>query len=192
MRATSAVQPTLISALWPSAHAGILRMAALAVVGSLLLAVSAKVQVPFWPVPMTLQTFAVLVIGMAYGPRLGAATVALYLMEGAFGMPVFATGLGLAYMAGPTGGYLAGFLAAVVLVGFLAQRGWDRTIPATLAAMILGTAVIFACGLAWLSALIGLEAAVAAGLLPVLPGAAVKIALGAAVLPFAWKILGRA
>ena len=122
MRGALAVQPTLISTLWPAGEkTGALRLVLLAVVGSILLTISAKVQVPFWPVPMTMQTFVVLAIGMAYGPALGMATVALYLAQGAFGLPVFAgtpeKGIGLAYMAGPTGGYLAGFVAAALLTG---------------------------------------------------------------------------
>ncbi|MCB1835617.1 MAG: biotin transporter BioY, partial [Geminicoccaceae bacterium] len=139
--------PTLVDALW-RADGGILRPVALAVLGSLALWVSAKVQIPFYPVPMTMQTFAVLVIGMAFGWRLGAATVLLYLAEGALGLPVFAgtpeRGIGLAYMAGPTGGFLAGFVVAAALVGMLAHRGWDRRLSTTLVAMVLGTAVIFA------------------------------------------------
>ena len=104
----------------------------LALVGTLALTVSAKTQIPFWPVPMTMQTFVVLVIGMAYGARLGVATIALYLLEGALGLPVFAgtpeKGVGLAYMMGPTGGYLLGFVAGAWLCGWLAERGFDRLI----------------------------------------------------------------
>jgi len=175
---------------------GLLRNILLAVAGSLALWISAKVQVPFYPVPMTMQTFVVLVIGMAFGWRLGAATVLLYLAEGAAGLPVFAgtpeRGIGLAYMAGPTGGYLVGFVLAAATVGVLAERGWDRRIPTTLAAMALGTAIIFACGVLWLGALVGWsEPVLALGVTPFLPGAAFKIALAAAVLPLAWRLVGR-
>jgi biotin transport system substrate-specific component len=96
----------------------------LAVIGSILLTISAKIQVPFWPVPMTMQTLVVLVLGVAYGWRLAGATVLLYLAQGALSLPVFAGGGGLAYMSGPTGGYLVGFLLAAVAVGWLAERGW--------------------------------------------------------------------
>lgn len=193
MRGPTTVQPTLVSALWSSAAAaGWLRAAVLAAVGSLLLTASAKVQVPFWPVPMTMQTFAVLVIGMAYGPRLGVATVALYLGQGALGLPVFAgAGAGLAYMAGPTGGYLAGFLVSAWAVGHLAGRGWDRNLLSGLAAFVIGDAVLFACGLSWLAALAGFETAVAAGLLPFLPGEALKIALAAALMAAGWRAVAR-
>ena len=195
MRGQTPVQPTLISALWSSAAgAGWLRAAILALVGSLLLTASAKVQVPFWPVPMTMQTFAVLVIGMAYGPRLGVATVAFYLAQGAAGLPVFAgtpaTGLGLAYMAGPTGGYLAGFLAAAFVMGVLARRGWDRRLLTGLAAMIIGTGLILGFGYAWLTVLIGSSAAWKAGVVPFLPAAALKIALAAALLSATWRMIG--
>ena len=184
---------TLMAALWPAGarpQSGALRALALAAIGSLLLTISAKVQVPFWPVPMTMQTFAVVVIGMAYGPRLATATVLLYLVEGAAGLPVFAgtpeRGIGLAYMAGPTGGYLAGFFLAAVLCGWLAERGWDRRLVPALFAMLLGHAVIFACGLGWLGAQIGMAKAIAVGFTPFLLGTVVKIALAAAVLWSAW------
>jgi biotin transport system substrate-specific component len=105
----------------------------LVLIGSLLLTLSARVQVPFFPVPMTLQVLVVLLIGVAYGPRLAGATLAAWLAQGAAGLPVFAgtpeKGLGLAYMAGPTGGYLAGFLVAAILVGWLAERGWAQSTP---------------------------------------------------------------
>lgn len=196
MSGSIAVHPTLISALWPARReAGFLRLALLALAGSALLTLSAKIQVPFWPVPMTMQTFAVLVIAMAFGPRLGLATVGLYLAEGAFGLPVFAgtpaKGIGVAYMVGPTGGYLVGFAVAAVVVGHLGERGWDRNVLSTLAAMVLGTAAIFACGLAWLAYLLDAAKAVEFGLLPFLPGEALKIALAAALMPGCWKLLER-
>jgi biotin transport system substrate-specific component len=187
-----------MAALWPAGarpELGALRAVVLAVVGSVLLIVSAKVQVPFWPVPMTMQTFAVVVIGMAYGWRLGGATVLLYLAEGAAGLPVFAgtpeRGLGLAYMVGPTGGYLVGFLVAAVLCGWLAERGWDWRLGRALIAMLLGHAVIFVFGLGWLATLIGTEKAIAVGFTPFLLGTVVKIALAAAVLWAGWLGLER-
>lgn len=184
-------RPTLIDALWPEKTVPALRWVVLSLLGSLLLTASAKAQVPMWPVPMTMQSFVVLVIGMAYGPRLGAATVALYLAEGAVGLPVFAgtpeRGIGLAYMAGPTGGYLLGFLVAAAGMGWLAERGWDRTLPRAVAAMTIGTALLFAPGVAWLAVLVGWDKAIAAGLTPFLVGSLVKLALAAAVLPLAWR-----
>ncbi len=188
---------TLAHTLWPAQDsAKVLRAVVLAFVGTMLIAISAKIQIPFYPVPMTMQTFVILCIGMAYGWRLGGATVLLYLAEGASGLPVFAgtpaKGIGIAYMMGPTGGYLLGFLAAAVAVGWLAEKGWDRNIVRTIAAMVLGTAIIFAPGLLWLGTVIGWEKPVLAlGLTPFLWGAVFKISLAAAVLPLAWKILGR-
>jgi biotin transport system substrate-specific component len=185
--------PTLADTVWsPMAGSLAVRAIALALIGTVLLTVSAKIQVPFWPVPMTMQTFVVLVLGMAYGWRLAGATVLLYLAQGAIGLPVFAGGGGIAYMAGPTGGYLAGFLLAAVAVGWLAEHGWDRSVPRTLAAMLIGTGIIFGCGIAWLGTLIGLPQAISAGLVPFLLGEAVKIALATAILPFAWRLLKRA
>lgn len=183
---------TLADVLWsPAAGSTAVRAIVLAVIGSLLLTISAKIQVPFWPVPMTMQTFVVLVLGVAYGWRLAGATVLLYLAQGALGLPVFAGGGGLAYMAGPTGGYLAGFLLAAVAVGWLAERGWARSAPSTLAAMLIGTAIIFGCGIAWLATLIGLPQAISAGLVPFLLSEAVKIALATALVPSAWRLMRR-
>ncbi|MEM6762126.1 MAG: biotin transporter BioY [Pseudomonadota bacterium] len=185
---TTLAQPThpqsLADTLWSG---GLLRNVLLALAGTLALAISAKIQVPFYPVPMTMQTFVVLVIGMAYGWRLGGATVLLYLAQGAAGLPVFAAGGGLAYFAGPTAGYLVGFFVSAVVVGLLAQRAWDRHVVTTLIAMTIGTAIIFAFGAAWLSVLAGVEVAVTKGVLPFIYGAVFKIGLAAAVLPLAWK-----
>jgi len=172
----------------------ILRNILLAIAGSLALWISAKVQVPFYPVPMTMQTLVVLLVGMTFGWRLGGATILLYLAEGMAGLPVFANtperGIGLAYMMGPTGGYLVGFVLAAVAVGGLAERRWDRGILTTLAAMTLGTAIIFASGVLWLGTLIGWDKPVLElGVVPFLPGAAFKIALAAAILPLTWKIV---
>lgn len=167
----------------------------LALVGTLALTVSAKTQIPFWPVPMTMQTFVVLVIGMAYGSRLGVATVALYLLEGTLGLPVFAgtpeKGIGLAYMMGPTGGYLLGFVAGAWLCGWLAERGFDRSPLRTLIAMSLGHALIFVFGVTWLAQPIGFDKAVAAGVVPFWAATIAKTLLGVVTLPLAWKWIGR-
>jgi biotin transport system substrate-specific component len=188
----SGAHATLADIVWsPVGSSPAVRAIVLALIGTALLTLSAKIQVPFWPVPMTMQTFVVLVLGMAYGWRLAGATVLLYLAQGAIGLPVFAAGAGIAYFAGPTAGYLAGFLFAAVVVGWLAEHGWDRSVPRTLGAMLIGTAIIFACGIAWLGTLIGLRQAIGAGLVPFLLGEAVKIALATAILPFAWRLLQR-
>ena len=150
---------------------------ALVLAGTALLALAAKVQVPFWPVPMTLQTLAVLMIGATLGARMAGATLLAYLAEGAVGLPVFASGAGLAYMAGPTGGYLLGFLLAAVFVGLAADRGWLRGGVPVAAVMFAAMALIYLPGVAWLAALIGAEKAVAGGLIPFLPAEAFKLAL---------------
>ena len=145
---------------------------------------------------MTMQTFMVLVIGMAFGWRLGAATVLAYLVAGAAGLPVFAgtpeKGLGLVYMTGPTGGYLLGFLLAAIATGFLAERGWDRRAATTFLAMLVGNIIIYAPGLAWLGVVVGWDKPVPEwGLTPFLLGDLAKIALAMLVMPAAWKLLGR-
>ena len=163
--------------------------------GSLLLTLSAKIQVPFYPVPMTLQTLVVLLIGASFGWRMGFATVLAYLAQGATGLPVFAgtpeKGLGLLYMAGPTGGYLVGFALAAGLTGWLAERGLDRSVIGTAIAMIAGNLVIYVFGLAWLANFVGFEKAVTLGVIPFLFGDLVKIMLATASLPAIWKFLNR-
>jgi len=132
---------------------------------------------------------------MAYGFRLGTATVLLYLLEGALGLPVFAStpahGISLAYMAGPTGGFLAGFVVCAAIVGWLADRGWDRNLGLALVAYTLGTVAIFGLGVSWLSYLIGFEKAVTAGVLPFIPGEVLKIALAAGLMSAIWRILDK-
>ena len=184
---------TLASTLWPSRAAWRLaRAAMLAIGGTLVLAASAKAEVPFYPVPMTLQTLAVLVIGAAYGARLAAATLALYLAEGLLGLPVFAGALaGPAYMAGPTAGYLGGFLVAAAAVGWLAERGWDRDWPRLIGAMAIGHVVVFAFGFAWLALALGAESAWAVGVAPFYAATLVKTLLAAALVGAAWRGLAR-
>lgn len=170
-------------------------IAALAVVaGSMLLAVSAKIAIPFFPVPLTMTSFVVIGLGLALGSRLGAAAVALYLLQGALGLPVFAgtpeKGIGLAYMAGPTGGYLIGYLFAAFAAGFLAERGMDRSpVTAFLAALVAG-ALIYVPGLLYLGSLFGWDKPILAwGLLPFVLGDVTKAALAALVFPAAWAAL---
>jgi biotin transport system substrate-specific component len=189
---------TLAAQLWPTgprARHAALRAATLMIAGTVLLTVSAKIQVPFWPVPMTMQTLVVLMIGAAYGWRLGGATVALYLVEGAVGLPVFAgtpeRGLGLPYMMGPTGGFLIGFLAAAVATGWLAERGWDKPLWRLFAMMAVGHAVIFAFGLGWLAALVGWSKAWAGGAAPFMAATLLKTALAAALMQAGWTFARR-
>ena len=167
------------------------RQALLVVAGTALLALSAKVQVPFYPVPMTMQTLVVLVIGATFGLRLGLATIALYLLEGLAGLPVFASGTGPAYMMGPTGGYLAGFAASVGLMGWGASRGYDRTVLGSIGLMSLGHVVILALGYLRHSTLIGAEKAWIAGVLPFAWATVFKTLLAAGLVPALWSLVQR-
>ena len=195
MSKVTSIYPTLAQTIWQAEDIR-LRNIFLAIGGSLALWVSAKIQVPFYPIPMTMQTFVVLIIGMTFGLKLGVASVLLYLIEGVIGLPVFAgtpeKGIGLAYMVGPTGGYLLGFIVSAGTLGWLSSKGWDRNVFLTLAAMTIGTAIIFIFGMVWLGAIIGWEKPILEhGLFPFIPGAAFKIALAAAILPLIWKKLSK-
>lgn len=152
---------------------------------SLLIALSAQlsIRLPFSPVPITGQTFTVLLLAALLGKRRGMAAILLYLTEGALGLPVFASGKGgVAALLGPTGGYLVGFAAAMFLVGELVERGWDRKSWSSLLAMGMGNLVVYTFGLAWLSFYVGGRQVLSVGLYPFLPGDALKIGLAAAVL----------
>jgi biotin transport system substrate-specific component len=160
--------------------------------GSWLIALAAQLSIPlpFSPVPITAQTFAVLLVGAVAGRRLGSLSVAAYLAQGLAGLPVFAGGTsGLGRLLGPTGGYLLGFLAAAYLVGSLAEQGWTRRVGGTLLAMLAGNLVIYLCGLPYLALFVGVEKALVAGFYPFLVGDVIKILLATLALPISWKIL---
>lgn len=191
-------QHVLIDNLWHAEDktTSLLRGAVLAVVGTLLLTLSAKIQVPFYPVPMTMQTFVVLSLGMIYGWRLAGATMLLYMAEGAMGLPVFAgtpeKGIGLVYMMGGTGGYLVGYVLAASAVGWLAEKGWDRTMLGTSLAMVIGNALIYIPGVLYLGALYGWDKPIFEwGFTPFILGDAVKLALATCVMPLAWKVMSK-
>ncbi len=174
-----------------------LKQAALVIGGILMLAVAAKIKVPMWPVPVTMGTFAVLAIGAAYGARLGLTTILGYMLVGALGFDVFAGSsaeqYGITYMMGGTGGYLVGYVMATVALGWLARRGWDRSVLWMAAAMLVGNALIYAPGLYWLGALYGWDKPILDwGLTPFLVGDALKLALAALLLPALWKLVGNA
>jgi len=166
---------------------------ALIIGGSLFIALSAQVKLhlPFSPVPITGQTFAVLMIGALLGSRRGCLCVLAYIIEGIVGLPVFAMGGGFAVLLGPTGGYLVGFIAAAYITGLLAERRWDRRVGRTILAMVFGNVAIYGFGLVWLSILIGVKAALVAGLYPFIVGDCLKIILAVVLLPMGWKLLGK-
>ena len=159
--------------------------------GTLLLAVSSKIQVPFWPVPMTMQTFIVFIIAMAYGWKLSLLTLIAYLIEGAMGMPVFAKGGGFLYLMGPTAGYLYGMTIAAGIMGYFADLGYGKSIIKCIVPLLIGTIIIFVLGVGYLSSIIGLEKALVAGLLPFIPSELFKIALALFVIPSIWKYIDK-
>ena len=187
--------PVLAETILPAGGARLwIKRAALVALGVAALTIAAKIRVPFWPVPITMQTFAVLGIGAAYGLRLGLFTVLAYLAVGAAGVAVFTgEGAGLAYMLGSTGGYLLGFVLAAALLGWAARQGWDRSVPRMALAMLGGSALIYAPGLLWLGTVHGFDQPILAwGLWPFLPGDALKLALAALLFPAAWRMVGEA
>jgi biotin transport system substrate-specific component len=169
----------------------------LVVLGIAVLAIAAKIRVPMWPVPITMGTLAVLSIGAAYGARLGLVTILGYLAIGALGFDVFAGSAagttGLTYMIGGTGGYLVGYVLATMALGALAARGWDRSFGRMAVALLIGNALIYIPGLAWLGQLYGWDQPILQwGLTPFLIGDAIKLALAAMLLPALWKAVGSA
>jgi len=183
--------PTLTTRFLPAVDQRV-RDLLLVTAGALLVALLAQVRIPlpFTPVPLTGQTFAVLLVGAALGARRGVASLSLYTLIGALGLPVFAGGAaGLAYAAGPTGGYLAGFIVAAFVVGLLAERGLERSIRTSILPFLAGTLVIYLFGAGWLSVLFGLEKALELGVTPFLIGDALKLALAALALPAVWKLV---
>ena len=160
---------------------------ALVLFGTLILAFSSKIQVPFWPVPMTMQTFVVFIIGMSYGWRLAFSTLIAYLVEGAIGLPVFAKGGGLLYLIGPTAGYLYGMAIAAGVIGFFAERGYARSYIKSILPLFLGTIIIFTFGVTYLGSIIGYDKALIGGLYPFILSELFKIALAIALIPTIWK-----
>lgn len=170
-----------------------LRRLLLVVFGSLVLAASAQVSVPMWPVPMTLQTLAISIIGLTMGSRLAAATMVVYLGQGAMGLPVFAGGAaGLPYMMGTTGGFLLGFVAMAWLTGFIAERGFGRGLGRLFVAAFIPALLLFVPGTLWLWAVtpLDLEGAIMAGAVPFQLGGLVKSALAAVIVAGGWRVFG--
>jgi biotin transport system substrate-specific component len=170
------------------------RHVVLIVIGAFVVALSAQVAIPTLPVPFTGQTLGVLVVGGALGFRRGALALLLYLAMGLAGLSVFAEGTsGVGKILGASGGYLIGFVVAAAIVGRLAELGWDRHIGGSLAAMAIGTAVIYAIGVPWLKVTLGIpwETAVAEGMTKFLVWDAAKLVVAAGIFPAAWWVIGR-
>ncbi len=149
-----------------------------------------KIILPFGPVPITGQTLAVLLVGALLGKVRGTGSVLLYLGQGIAGLPVFAGGMsGVAYLLGPTGGYLIGFVPATFIAGYLSERGWNRNVVTAFLAMLAGNIAIYICGLPWLANFVGVDKVFTLGLLPFIPGDIMKLVIAAILLPSGWKIL---
>jgi biotin transport system substrate-specific component len=182
---------TLASRVWQVSGSW-KKQALLAVLGSLFIAICAQISIELPLVPVTMQTFAVLAVGGAFGMRLGAATVALYVLEGTLGLPVFqGFAAGPAVLMGPTGGYLIGFVLAAGVVGWFAERGFDRRVLSMFGVMVLGAAILYVPGLLWLAKFTGYDKVLELGLYPFLWGDLLKAALAAVAFPTAWSFLGK-
>lgn len=193
MSAAALSRPLISLALPESGAARLAAQVALVVGGTLILTLAAKTKVPLGPVDLYLGNLAVLVVAAAFGLRLGLATVLLYMAQGAAGLPVFQStpekGIGLVYMMGTTGGYLVGMVVAAGLVGWAADRGWDRSPLRLFPVMLAASVIVLAFGFAWLSVLIGTEKAWLFGVAPFIVPDLIKAALAASMVPAAWALL---
>lgn len=180
---------TLASRVWPVSGSWT-KQALLVVLGSLFIAICAQITIHLPLVPVTMQTFAVLAVGAALGTRLGAAAVALYLLEGVVGLPVFAefkNASGVIF----TWGYLGGFVLAAAVVGWFAERGYDRRVLSMFGVMMLGSAIVYVPGLLWLAQYVGYDKVLELGLYPYIWGDMLKAALAAVAFPAAWSFLSK-
>ncbi|MER9596974.1 biotin transporter BioY [Mesorhizobium sp. M0244] len=195
MAISTTMRPLISLALAEKGAARLAGQLLLAIAGTLLLILSAKTKVMLGPVDISMQTLAVFLIAAAFGMRLGVATLVLYMAEGALGIPVFQStpekGIGIAYMLGSTGGYLAGFVVMAAIVGWAADRGWDRHPIKLFNAMLVAEIVMMAMGFAWLALLIGPEKSWQFGVVPFIVGDLIKVALAASLVPAVWSLLKR-
>ena len=199
MQSRASTHTALAPTLWSFAGNRVVQDVVLVLIGTAFIAIAAKIKVPFFPVPMTLQTLAILLIGATYGFRLGTLTVLAYLAEGLVGLPVFTNTppavAGALYFIGPTGGFLLGFVFLAAITGYAADRGWDRSIPRLASAMLVGEIVMMALGFAWFAQLssgatgLGIDKALAGGVTPFILGDLLKLALAALAVPAAWQFL---
>ena len=192
MATAISARPFISLALPENRAARLATQVLLVLAGTALLTLSAKTKVVLGPVDLSLQTLAVMLIAATFGMRLGVATVLLYLAEGAMGWPVFQgtpeKGIGIFYMMGSTGGFLAGFVVMAAIVGWAADRGWDRSFFSFLAVLLVAEVVMMAMGFAWLSTLIGADKAWTFGVAPFIVPDLVKVGLAAAIMPAAWAL----
>ncbi|MER8548317.1 biotin transporter BioY [Mesorhizobium sp. M0045] len=195
MAIATTMRPLISLALPEKGAARLAGQLLLAFAGTLLLVLSAKTKVMLGPVDISMQTLAVFLIAASFGMRLGVATLLLYMAEGAMGFPVFQStpekGIGIAYMLGSTGGYLAGFVVMAAIVGWAADRGWDRHPIKLFNAMLVAEIVMMAMGFAWLALLIGPEKSWQFGVVPFIVGDLIKVALAASLVPAVWSLLKR-
>ncbi|RUV32203.1 MULTISPECIES: biotin transporter BioY [unclassified Mesorhizobium] len=195
MAIATTMRPLVSLALPEKGAARLAMQLLLAIVGTLLLTLSAKTRVLLGPVDISMQTLAVFLIAAAFGMRLGVATLLLYMAEGAMGLPVFQgtpeKGIGVAYMLGSTGGYLAGFVVMAAIVGWAADRGWDRHPIKLFNAILVAEIVMMAMGFAWLALLIGPEKSWQFGVVPFIVGDLIKVGLAASLVPAVWSLLKR-
>ena len=202
MAVTLTTPNTLLGIFQPKGDAARLASTlATLVLGTLLITICAKINVPVWPVPVTLQGFAIAALSAAFGMRIGVATVALYLLQGAFGLPVFAAGGGLAYLVGPTGGFLLGFLVMAAIIGYAADKGASGKPLTLFAAMVVADAVLLVLGFVWLLALSGnagwidqsnvIGSAFAGAIQPFIIWDILKMALAALTVTSAWNIFAK-
>lgn len=195
MAIATTMRPLVSLALPEKGAARLATQLLLAIVGTLVLTLSAKTKVVLGPVDISMQTLAVFLIAAAFGMRLGVATLLLYMAEGAMGFPVFQStpekGIGIAYMVGSTGGYLAGFVVMAAIVGWAADRGWDRHPIKLFNAILVAETVMMAMGFAWLALLIGPEKSWQFGVVPFIVGDLIKVALAASLVPAVWSLLKR-
>lgn len=188
MKETYRPMPLFADAVWP--QSSLLKDIALVLIGSWLVAIFAQIQIPLNPVPITGQTFAVLLVGALLGKNRAALSLLAYLLQGTMGIPVFAgAGMGITHVLGPTGGYLIGFAVAAYLIGWLSEQGWDRRIPISILTFLIGNITIYLIGLPWLAFYVGIERVLPLGLFPFLIGDLVKICLAAFTLPAGWTLL---
>lgn len=193
MAQTQTPRPLIYGALPQETATRYATYAFLVLAGSALIAIAGQIKVPLWPnpTPVTLQTLAIFTIAAAYGRKLAVATLLAYLAEGAAGLPVFTNGGGLAYFAGPTTGYLAGFVMAAGITGWAADRGWSRNPVKLWAANMAGTLLVLVVGALWMGMLFGADKIVAWGVGPFIVTDIIKATLAAALVPALWSIFKR-